>query len=318
MSYNLAFACMRNEAIFLLEWVAYQLVVGFDRVAVVTNDCGDGTDHIVQRLARIDPRVFHIENVVPDGEAPHVSGIRTALAHPDIANATFVLHCDADEFLHVSVGNRKVADLLEHAGHGDCIALAWRPFGDSGIDRWEGGFVLDQFRMSDLKVRGHTVMHKSMFRPNKFGWANSHMPKGPKIDTPLLVNASGDEMNNRTLFQKSRGRFLGNEMALMNWNTACIHHYVVRSVDTFLLKNVRGSAMGVKGKYHINSKFWQRYNRNRVEVPEARQHLEAVREMVARFRADSEIRGLEEAAFDWFRRLRDTELTQERIAAWTD
>jgi hypothetical protein len=55
-------SCMRNEAIFLLEWIAYNLVMGFTTVAVATNDCTDGTDRMVKKLSRIENRIVHIPN----------------------------------------------------------------------------------------------------------------------------------------------------------------------------------------------------------------------------------------------------------------
>ena len=39
-------ACMRDEALFVVEWVAHHLAVGFDRIIVYTNDCSDGTDRL--------------------------------------------------------------------------------------------------------------------------------------------------------------------------------------------------------------------------------------------------------------------------------
>ena len=62
-----------------------------------------------------------------------------------------------------------------HAAIGaDCIALAWRPFGDSGIEKWPGGSVIEQCTMSDRKIRSHTVLHKCMFRPKRFGPPSKH------------------------------------------------------------------------------------------------------------------------------------------------
>ena len=39
-------ACMRDEALFVVEWVAHHLAVGFDRIIVYTNACSDGTDRL--------------------------------------------------------------------------------------------------------------------------------------------------------------------------------------------------------------------------------------------------------------------------------
>ena len=70
---------MRNEAVFVLEWVAYHLSIGFDRIFIVTNNCQDGTDLMADRLAELEP-VIHIRNEIAPGEAPQVMGLARALA----------------------------------------------------------------------------------------------------------------------------------------------------------------------------------------------------------------------------------------------
>ena len=46
-------ATMRNEGPFLLEWVAHHKALGFDDIVICTNDCADGTDAMVRRLAEM-------------------------------------------------------------------------------------------------------------------------------------------------------------------------------------------------------------------------------------------------------------------------
>jgi len=48
-----ALTMMRDEAPALLEWIAFQDVIGFDRIVVYTNDCRDGTDAMLDRLGQI-------------------------------------------------------------------------------------------------------------------------------------------------------------------------------------------------------------------------------------------------------------------------
>ena len=39
-------ACAKDEAPWLLEWIAHYKSLGFDEIAIATNDCSDGTDEI--------------------------------------------------------------------------------------------------------------------------------------------------------------------------------------------------------------------------------------------------------------------------------
>ena len=54
-------SCMRNEGMFLLEWIAYYRVIGFEKAVVVTNNCTDGTDLMLDRLEQMG-YVRHLRN----------------------------------------------------------------------------------------------------------------------------------------------------------------------------------------------------------------------------------------------------------------
>ncbi|MDO6591816.1 hypothetical protein DS901_06580 [Loktanella sp. D2R18] len=311
-------ACMRNEAIFLLEWLAYQLVVGFDTVAVVTNDCTDGTDTLLDEIAARDPRIMHIRNDIQSGEAPQIAGMRNVFQNERLMAVDYLLHCDSDEFLHVDVGDKKVDDLIAAAVPADCIALAWRPFGDSGIKRWEGGLVIAQFTQTTPRLRYGVTMHKSLFRPCRFGSATDHMPKCPLNESVTVVNAKGYEMSPTAMFETRRARYTPLTDAHMTWENGCIHHYATRSQDVFLMKNLRGDAMGrADGRYFLNSKFWNKSNRNDIELPKSRQHLDATLTQIDVFRGIGRVAALEIDALAQFKTLRDATLTPEQIAAWT-
>ena len=58
-------ACMRNEALFTVEWVAHHLAVGFDKIVIFTNDCDDGTDLLLSALQRGGAPVLHLDNPGP-------------------------------------------------------------------------------------------------------------------------------------------------------------------------------------------------------------------------------------------------------------
>ncbi|MES2816741.1 MAG: glycosyltransferase family 2 protein, partial [Pseudomonadota bacterium] len=45
-----AVLCVRNEAAFLLEWLAHHRACGVTDFLVFTNDCDDGTDAMLDRL----------------------------------------------------------------------------------------------------------------------------------------------------------------------------------------------------------------------------------------------------------------------------
>ncbi|MEL7255666.1 MAG: glycosyltransferase family 2 protein [Pseudomonadota bacterium] len=311
-----AVCCMRNEAIFLLEWLAYQLVMGFDRVGVITNDCTDGTDKILDALSKADPRIVHVPNKIEPGEAPQVAGLRNARAVPELMENDYWLHCDADEFLNVTLGDGRVQDLLDFVGDVDCVALAWRPFGNSGIRTWDGGLVTERFTMADDRMRGSVTMHKCLFKPARFEAAIDHMPKLPVSRPVTLVNSKGEWLPPRAMFHPKVARFKGTPFDRLTWENASLHHYAVKARNVFLLKNLRGNGMGHQAdRYLADSKLWKKLNKNKVEVPEARRHLGAVKSEVARLRAVGEVAAIEENALQAFRQATKDLLESQKTPA---
>jgi hypothetical protein len=261
---------------------------------------------------------MHIRNDIQPGEAPQIAGMRNVFQNERLMAVDYLLHCDSDEFLHVDVGNKTVGDLITAAGPADCIALAWRPFGDSGITRWGGGSVIARFTHTAGKLRFGATMHKSLFNPSRFGGATDHRPKRPVVDTVTVVNAQGLEMSPSAMFDAKRARYTPLTDDHMTWKNGCIHHYATRSQDVFLMKNLRGDAMGrADGRYFLNSKFWKRNNRNALELPKSRQHLDATLAQIDVFRGMGRVAALEFDALAQFKKLRDATLTPEQIATWT-
>ena len=43
---------MKNEGPYILEWIAYHIAIGIDHFMIVTNDCTDGTNEILEILQK--------------------------------------------------------------------------------------------------------------------------------------------------------------------------------------------------------------------------------------------------------------------------
>jgi hypothetical protein len=66
---------MKNEAPFILEWVAYHRAIGFDRIKIVPEESDDGTTDLLDALAGqgiIDP----IAQTVPADTSPQANAAR--------------------------------------------------------------------------------------------------------------------------------------------------------------------------------------------------------------------------------------------------
>jgi hypothetical protein len=77
----LAVTTLRNEAPFIVEWVAHMRAIGVTDLLVYTNDCDDGTDALLAVLAN-HGILHHIIQDVPQGVSPQWQALKAAWWHP--------------------------------------------------------------------------------------------------------------------------------------------------------------------------------------------------------------------------------------------
>jgi hypothetical protein len=154
----MAVSMMKDEAAYLLEWVAHHLAVGFTDILVYTNDCSDGTVEMLQRLEELG-LCYHRENVIPEGHKPQPSALNHAQAEPLVQSADWVLVFDADEFLAIShpsgTLDGMITDAVNRGANG--VVITWRIFGSGGVVDWSRAPVTEQY------LRAAPTMTASLF-----------------------------------------------------------------------------------------------------------------------------------------------------------
>ncbi|SPF77816.1 glycosyltransferase family 2 protein [Pseudoprimorskyibacter insulae] len=307
-------SCMRNEGIFVLEWLAYHLGLGFDRVIVVTNDCTDGSDDLLDAL-QAEGLITHIRQTVPAGTPAQDAGMDHVLRLCRDDGIGHVLHIDSDEFLYL---NDSLNDLLARTRDADCVPIPWRAFGDSGVAHWSpGDMVIERnTRAERAPVPGETKF-KCLFKAASFARATDHNPLEPLVDAPRVMSPDGAELYNHTLYHPKSARFRPHHPAARA-KSAQIYHYAVRSADCFLMKNDRGDGQGKSdSKYHLGSHWYRAANRNDVTVTRLSSQAGAVLRRMTDWRMIPAIAKAEATCHDWFTARRAALLTPERIEAWT-
>lgn len=298
-----AMACMRNEAMFVLEWVAYHKVIGFDDLFVCTNACDDGTDTILDLLQDMG-EVHHVDNNPRGDMKPQPAGVDKVLRHPALLGARWLLHIDADEFLNVLDGDGHLRDWLPTVEPFDATAVSWRTFGDNGLDEWTGGLQIEEFTRANARLKGYTGHNKTMFRPEAFRAGVDHMPKYPTRRDLALGSAFGRDLHPGALYDPDATdhRLFGdNRQRHFRWEGAVINHYAIRSTDCFLQKTARGSGIKrrVGARYTLNSKWHQVANCNEVEERSIQRHLPAVKSLIAAWTEDCpELSDIHSRAFE--------------------
>ncbi len=242
MSERVLFSAQKNEGPFLLEWVAYHRVIGFSRIVVVSNDCDDGSDVLLDRLAEAGV-VEHIRQEVPQGIAPQANAERVAREAGVFRGGDWIMWLDADEFLLPSPPHQTVEDLIAAIGDAAALMMAWRFFGDNHHKHWPGRHVSADFTLAARRRRGQNAQVKTLFR---------HGPEIARLDIhrPVLadgvtrgdfpvVTSAGNPADDRFYQPSSRpfNRLVAEQRPYILGQVA---HFSIRTPDMYARKALRG------------------------------------------------------------------------------
>ena len=291
------FTAVRNEAIFLLEWLAYHKAIGFTDVIVFANPSDDGTDELLQALDEAGEIELH-PNEIGDSMSAQASAAEVANETGLLRDNDWVLWLDADEFLVVNVGGRQLADLINFIGDRKGMLIPWRIFGDGGNRRFPGRFVSGDFVKASRRFFNGNREHKSIFRHGP--WIAGLPTKGPHRPTIRksaglkhddFIAGSGKALDAKHPFHKKwlngfESFTAYHSVADQGFSYAQINHYVVRTREHFALKSRRGrgtdaAQTGQKNLRHTPD-FFRKVNRNDVEDRKILRHKPAVDAGVAR------------------------------------
>jgi hypothetical protein len=288
---------MKNEGPFMLEWVAFNRAIGFTDFLIYTNDCDDGTDRIAMRLEEMGAAV-HVDNRFKKGASPQRVALRRAFAHDLYQQADWAICADCDEFLNIRAGAGRLPDLFEAVGEADAISLCWKLFGCGEQVTYEDRFVHENFTWSAPeafreKYRGLGL--KTLFRPSdaikKFG---VHRPKFDGRPEGFFWKDAGGKPMPDKYFETGWSAYGG-----FSHDHARLHHYAVRSADSFLVKRDRGRTNHIDRDQGVA--YWADMNLNMVQDASLVPMAEATRVEFDRLMEDSEIRRLHAEACAWHR-----------------
>ncbi|WP_253913394.1 glycosyltransferase family 2 protein [Pseudoruegeria sp. HB172150] len=252
---------MRNEGAFLVEWVTWYRMLGFD-LLVATNDC---TDHSPQLLDLLQQAgwLTHITHSPPPGTPPKRSAHAAFRNHPSVASHDWLLICDVDEFLVIHDGDGTIPGFLNDAPerfHG--IAFHWKVFGSSGESEWHDTLQHRTFtRCAEAHHPANTSFKSLIRHPLEFRRFGMHSPIGFDGDWGKGANRWIDsEGRNLSRYDPRQGEQMATHPDRVTHAAAQMNHYMIRSPESFALK--RGTPSPAARRDRYTDDFLVRYDRN--------------------------------------------------------
>ncbi len=297
---NVIVGCMKNEAPYILEWVAYHRAMGIDNFLIYTNGCEDGTSEILDRLQQMGI-LEHRNNDGWKGNSPQQYALNQALKEPVIRNAEWIIHIDVDEFMNVRCGNGTVQDFLDAVPDATNVAMTWRLFGHNGVTALSDDFVIEQFDTCAPKYcpKPHTVWgFKTMFRNiGAYEKISCHRPN--KLDEAFedkvkWVNGSGQDMTRDVAKNGWRS-----SKSNVGYDLLQLNHYALRSAESFLIKRQRGRALHVDRSIGIN--YWIRMDWSDFRDVTIKRNVPRLRAEYDRLLTDDTLRDWHERGLAWHR-----------------
>jgi hypothetical protein len=229
-------ATVRNEGAYLLEWLAYHRHIGFERFVILSNDNTDGSDLLLDTLARQgviehhDKSADRLENPGFPAEiwgSPQMRAYSRAVALPSVRDSDWVYFADADEFLvlhSVATLDEFIASLPEV----DSISIPWLNFGSAG----EADFDPDR-----LVTERFTRCAAPHFRRN--GYVKT-LVRADSIRAVVGAHVTAIKPDAVALYSDGMP-FQGYCHVRPGMHAvAQVNHYAVKSIAEFLLRRQRG------------------------------------------------------------------------------
>lgn len=252
----LAILCVKNEGAFLLEWLAHHRAIGFTDFLVFSNDCTDGTDLMLDRLAEMG-LVTHVRNDGPySDQGIQFTAMNLAAKHPLVQRADWIAALDIDEFVNVHVGQHKVTDLISALPDATAITLTWRNFGNGGVLQYVDTPITEQFTRAAPAVMywpWRMFMFKTLYsNDGTYRKPGVHRPRAPHAAKIQEVNwFDGNGAPLREPFMTKR---IFSDFGKDNYGLVQLNHYPLGAMESYLLKCDRGRA--VHSEDRLGMDYW--------------------------------------------------------------
>ncbi|MEB3831190.1 glycosyltransferase family 2 protein [Phormidium sp. CCY1219] len=287
-----AVTCVKNEGPFLLEWIAYNRLIGVTDFLFYSNDCSDGTDALLDALAARGG-VTHLPNPAK-GRAYQMEALKDCAHQPVVQQADWLWIADVDEFLNIHVGDHSIPALIAACAEPQAISLNFQFFANGGVEAFEDRPVIEQFTRShnpDVWCGETAIEVKTLTRRDfPLGYYGAHRPflrkNTPAEARPRWCDGSGRAVPHRFLVAANPRR-IRKFPARGARALATLNHYALRALDSYLVKTDRGDVN--RENRAFDDTYWRERNDPAWEDRSIQRMLPALHDALAELKADPEI-----------------------------